>query len=161
MNWRRLEKDLDIELSPVRNDICVVYHYGEGPWGLKKIGAGLIKRYFNHKAELFLSSDEGTLAVRETISEAREAVNFMFDHNKEENYYAQIYPIADDAKPRKQKKPDAVKKKPLQKRREITREVYGWVLTGSLINWQTALEHNIWGTHSAHKESWDKLKEGV
>lgn len=61
---------------------------------------------------------------------------------------------------RVQKRVEVIKKKLVRKRKKIKEQVYGWILTGSLINWQTALKHNIWGTHAAHKERWHKLKRG-
>ncbi len=156
--WERLEKDIGKTLSPVKNDICVVYNYGGGPWGLKKVGAGLIKRYFNQGADLYLNSNAETLTVREEMSQAREAVDFMYRHNKEENYYGLIYPEEHE------KTAPLIDKAPIPKRaknkEKLNKDVFGWVLTGSPINWQIALENNIWGTHAAHKDRWDMLRSG-
>jgi hypothetical protein len=150
--WNIFEEKSGIKLSEVKNDICIIYTFGGGPWGLHKVTPGLIKRYFNQGAEIIIQSNSETVSFWGNYSDAIKATNFIANHFLEQNFKIIIRPQTITAEPK------AIK--PIQHRREFKQPIFGWVLSGSPQNWRAALKRNIWGLKPIHKIFWVQMKEG-
>lgn len=92
LRWEVFEKKSGIELSEVKNDICLVYTYGGGPWSLRKVTPGLIKRYFNQGAELIIESDFGKRFFKGSYDDALKATRYIADHFLDNNFRIIIRP---------------------------------------------------------------------
>ncbi|MEE9193248.1 MAG: hypothetical protein V3U21_01805, partial [Thermodesulfobacteriota bacterium] len=93
MNWDKLSQKAHVELSEVKNDLCIIYGFGGGPWGLHRLTPALIKRYLNRGATLRVESDSKTYYLTENSMDlAREATRFIDEHHLDTNFKIIIKP---------------------------------------------------------------------
>lgn len=153
--WKVFEEKSGIKLSEVKNDICIIYTFGGGPWGLYKVTPGLIKRYFNQGAEVIVESSSGTVRFCGNYAEAKKATSFIGNHYLDSNFRIIIRPKTMLEKVEEVKPvfiPQAVKPR--------GQHIFGWILSGSPSNWKVALKRNIWGLKPKHKPYWLQAKNG-
>ncbi|MEM3449510.1 MAG: EVE domain-containing protein [Nitrososphaerota archaeon] len=153
--WQVFEEKSGIKLSEVKNDICIIYTFGGGPWGLYKVTPGLIKRYFNQGAEIIVESSSGTMRFCGDYAEAKRATNFIGSHYLDSNFKIIIRPIT-VLERMEEVKPVSIPQRVKQREQHI----FGWILSGSPSNWKVALERNIWGLRPQHKPYWLQVKNG-
>ncbi|MEM3871726.1 MAG: EVE domain-containing protein [Nitrososphaeria archaeon] len=153
--WQIFEQKSGIKLSEVKNDICIIYTFGGGPWGLYKVTPGLIKRYFNQGAELVIESDEGIKVFSGNYKDARAATKFIGQHYLDKKFKIIIRPKTFVTKPEKRETTQTTLTE-----EEFKIPVFGWILSGSPSNWKVALKRNVWGVEPKHKPLWQKVKPG-
>jgi hypothetical protein len=158
-NWPSFEAKSKLKLSPVKNDISIIYTFGGGPWGLYKMTPALIKRYFNKGAEVIIESTDGTFQFSDTYQNARKATELIGQHHNDKTFKVILRPKTRTQSQTLQQtfpKPAPAKTIAL----ESYPQAFGWILSGNSPNWRIALKRNIWGVKPKHKPLWTQINIG-
>lgn len=92
LDWKSFEKNNNVKLSDVKNNITLVYRYGGGKWGVLERTPGLAKRYFNQGAEIKAVSDKDEFVGSGSYSQAEKLSQFINENYKDDDFHVIIRP---------------------------------------------------------------------